>query len=34
MLIDGHPLDRPSAPLNDLLRIGLAAPGEHPHGLD
>jgi long-chain acyl-CoA synthetase len=28
MLIDGHPLARPSAPLNDLLRIGLAAPDE------
>lgn len=28
MLIDGHRLDSPSAPLDDLLRAGLAAPDE------
>ncbi len=28
MLIDGQPLDSPSAPLDDLLRVGLATPDE------
>jgi long-chain acyl-CoA synthetase len=28
MLIDGDPLESPAAPLNELLRAGLAAPGE------
>ncbi len=28
MLIDGHPLEAPSAPLEELLRVGLATPGE------
>jgi acyl-CoA synthetase (AMP-forming)/AMP-acid ligase II len=28
MLIDGHPLEQPAPPLNDLLGAGLAAPDE------
>jgi acyl-CoA synthetase (AMP-forming)/AMP-acid ligase II len=28
MLIDGHPLERPAGPLEELLRVGLAAPDE------
>jgi acyl-CoA synthetase (AMP-forming)/AMP-acid ligase II len=28
MLIDGEPLERPAAPLNDLLGLGLRMPGE------
>ncbi len=30
MLIDGNPLERPAAPLDDLLRVGLDAAPEEP----